>query len=57
MNKPAKPALTEGGVHNGKTSTSQQFFVGNLMLLSPNSKNTNEASLVEGVIFFSCIVS
>ena len=37
-------------VHNGKTSLSQHFFVGNLMLL-PNSENTTEASLVEGVNF------
>ena len=50
MTKPAKPALAEGGVHSGKTSMSQHFFVGNLML-PPNYKNTTEASLVEGVNF------
>ena len=43
-----KPALAEGGVHSDKTSTSQNFFVGNLML-PPN--NTTEAWLVEGVNF------
>ena len=48
MTKPAKPALAEGGVHSGKTSTSQHFFVGNLML-PPNSKNMTEESLMEGV--------
>ena len=50
MTKPVKPALAEGGVHSGETSTSQPFFVSNIML-TPNSKNTTEASLVEGVNF------
>ena len=45
-----KPALTEGVVHSCETSTFQHFFIGNLMLL-PNSENTTEASLVEGVNF------
>ena len=53
MTKPAKPALAEVGLHSGETSTSQHFFVGNL-LLPPNSKNMTEALLVEGVFFFSC---
>ena len=42
--------LAEGVVFSGKTSTSQHFFVENLML-PPNSKNKTETSLVEGVIF------
>ena len=42
--------LIVGVVHSGETSTSQHFFDGNIML-SPNSKNTTEASMVEGVIF------
>ena len=50
MTKPAKPALAEGGIHSGKTSTFQHFVVGNLMM-SPNSKNTTEALLVKGVDF------
>ena len=50
MTKPAKPALAEIGVHSGKTSTPKYFFFGNLMLPS-NSKNTTEASLMEGVNF------
>ena len=37
MNKPAKPALTERKVHGGKTSMSQHFLVGDL-LLPCNSK-------------------
>ena len=45
MTKPAKPALAEGGLHSGETSTSHHFFVDNLML-SPDSKNTTEESLV-----------
>ena len=48
MTKLAKPALAEGGVYNGETSSSQHFFVGNL-LLPPNSENTTKALLVEGV--------
>ena len=48
MTKPAKPALAEDGLHSGKTSTPQHFFVGNL-IFPPNSKNTTEASFVEGV--------
>ena len=50
MVKPAKPALAESGGDSGKTSTSQHFFVGNL-ILPPNSRNTTEASLVESVNF------
>ena len=50
MTNPAKPALAEGGVHSSEFSTSQHFFVGNL-LLPPNSKNTAETSLVESVNF------
>ena len=50
MTKPAMPALAEGGVHSGETSMSQHFFVDNLML-PPNSKNTVEILLVEGVNF------
>ena len=46
----AKPALAEDDVQCGKTSTSHYFFVGNLMVPF-NSKNTTEASLVEGVNF------
>ena len=42
--------LNEGGVYSGKTSTSQNFFAGNLML-TLNSKYTEETSLVEGINF------
>ena len=54
MTKPAKPGA-EGNVHSGETSTSQHFVVGKLML-PLYYENTTEASLVEGVNFFSCIV-
>ena len=50
MTKSTKPALADGGVRSGETSTSQYFFVSNLML-PLNSKNTTEDSLVEGVNF------
>ena len=50
MTKSAKLALVEGGVHSGKTSTSQHFFVYNLML-SPKYMNTTETSLENGVNF------
>ena len=43
-----KPALDVGDLHIDETSTSQHFFVGNL-LLAPNFANTTEASLVKGV--------
>ena len=39
MTKQAKPALAEGGVHSGKTSTSQHFFVG-ILMLPINAKHT-----------------
>ena len=52
MTKSPKPALAEGSVYSGKTSTSQNFFVGNFML-PHNSKNTTEALLVDGVNFLS----
>ena len=55
MTKQAKPVLADGGVYSCKTSTSQHFFVNNLMLPS-NSKNMAEASLVKGVNFLFCIV-
>ena len=45
-----RSALAEGGIYSGKTSTSQHFFIGNLML-PLNSKNTTEGSLLEGVNF------
>ena len=51
MTKPGKPALDEGGVHSSEASTSQQFFVRNLML-STKSENTTEVSLV--LFFVTC---
>ena len=46
----AKPAPAEGGVQSGETSTSQHFFIGNL-LLPPNSESTTEAMFVKCVNF------
>ena len=46
-----KPALAEGGLHSGKTSTSQHFFVGNLMF-QPVRRRHRWWKLL---IFFSCI--
>ena len=50
MTKPVKPVLAEDGVHSGKNSTSQHFFIGNLML-PHNSKYMTKASLVYGINF------
>ena len=46
MTRPANPALTKDKVHCGKTSTSQQFLIGDL-LLPCNSKDWTKASVVE----------
>ena len=43
MTEPAKPALTEGKVYGGKTSMSQYFLVGDL-LLPCNSKDATKVS-------------
>ena len=50
MIKPEKPVLAECGVHNGETSSFQQFFVGE-RLFPTYSANTMEAPLVGGVVF------
>ena len=55
MTRPAKPALTKDKVHCGKTSTSQLFLIGYL-LLPCNSKDWKKASVVEKYYFFSCTV-
>ena len=53
MSKTAKPA--EDGVHSGETITSQHFLVCNTVL-PPNSENTTEAPLVEGVNFLLLLI-
>ena len=45
MTKITNSVLAEGGLHSGETSTSENFFVRNL-LLPPIFENTTETSLV-----------